>query len=241
MASEEQFEVEEIDVEECIKQGHPIKRARRYIIRVDKQRVVSHKGHLTGTEILALVGKKPETHKLYQHKKGHQPTLVAPTEVVDLTKHGIERFTTMPKDTTEGLGTGAQPVRRQFQLPEGDCTYITSLGLPWETVADNNTLWLMLHGWRTPPGYNHPNVSVALLVPPNYPDTQLDMVYFKPALQRADGKSIGALSDQIIAGESWQRWSRHRTGTNPWRPSEDDIASHLSLVDEWLRREFEKQ
>ena len=233
-------EIEEVDVEECLKRGEEVRRARRYIIRVDKQRVVAHKGHLTGTEILALVGKTPQSHKLYQHKKGHQPALVRPDEVVDLTKHGVERFTTMPKDTTEGRTGGALAVRREFQLPDSDATYLSRLGLDWEAAAENGTLWLIVNDWDLPPGYNTSRVSLALLIPPNYPDSQIDMVYFRPAFARADGKPIGALSGQTILGENWQRWSRHRTSANPWRPGEDDVASHLSLVDEWLRREFER-
>lgn len=240
MEHKEIYEVEEVDVEECLKRGEPVRRARRYVIRIDKQRVIANKGRLTGTEILVLVSKLPATHKLYQHIKGHQPTLVGPSEVVDLTERGVERFTTMPKDTTEGLESGALAVRRQFQLPEGDRSYLSRLGLSWECVNDGGTLWLIIHGWVVPDGYIHKEVSVALLVPPNYPDTQIDMAYFRPQLSRSDGRSIGGLCDQIVAGDTWQRWSRHRTGSNPWRPTEDDVASHLSLIDEWLRREFEK-
>jgi hypothetical protein len=101
-------------------------------------------------------------------------------------------------------------------------------------------LWLIVNEWDLPQGYSTSRASLALLIPPNYPDSQIDMVYFRPALARTDGKPIGALSGQTILGESWQRWSRHRTSANPWRPGEDDVASHLSLVDEWLRREFER-
>ena len=95
--------------------------------------------------------------------------------------------------------------------------------------------------WIIPTGYNHSRVSLALLIPSNYSDSQIDMVYFLPALQRNDGKAIANLSNQNIRGEVWQRWSRHRTATNPWRPGVDDVASHLGLVDDWLRREFEKR
>ncbi|MDP8989895.1 MAG: multiubiquitin domain-containing protein, partial [Acidobacteriota bacterium] len=101
MENEEVFEIEEVDIEELAKRGERVPRARRYIIRVDKQRVVSSQGNVTGAEILALVNKTPETHKLYQHKRGHQPILIGPAEKVDLTRDGVERFTTMPKDTTE--------------------------------------------------------------------------------------------------------------------------------------------
>jgi hypothetical protein len=92
--------------------------------------------------------------------------------------------------------------------------------------------------WSVPDGYNVSHVDLALLIPANYADSQIDMVYFNPHLARRDGRSINALSTQVIAGELWQRWSRHRTPQHPWRPGVDDVASHLGLVDEWLRREF---
>jgi hypothetical protein len=66
------------------------------------------------------------------------------------------------------------------------------------------------------------------------------MVYFRQHLARTDGKTINALSSGSIVGEPWQRWSRHRTSRNPWRIGIDDVASHLSLVDDWLGREFAK-
>lgn len=240
MKTEDHFDIEEIDVEEYVRRGEIILIARRYIIRVDKQRLISNKRKITGAEILALAGKTPETYKLYQHKRGHQPSLVGPHHVVDLGEDGVERFTTMAKDTTEGMGAAAQAVQRQFRLPDSDEAYLVGMGLGWETVNDNGTLWLLINGWKVPSGYNHQYVSVGLIIPPNYPDTQIDMVYFYPALTRLDGRPIGALSTQPIIGQEWQRWSRHRTAANPWRPAEDDIASHLSLVDEWLVREFEK-
>jgi Prokaryotic E2 family E len=130
--------------------------------------------------------------------------------------------------------------RRDFKLPSSDVEYLNGLGLSWETVLDGKSRWLLIHNWQLPAGYNHATTSVALLIPDNYSDSQIDMVYFKPHLARTDTKGINALSTETISGEVWQRWSRHRTVQNPWRPGSDDIASHLGLVDEWLRREFLK-
>lgn len=239
MDSKEGVEIlEEVEIEEFAKKGKPVPPAKRYIIRIDKERKVVETPTITGRQILALVGKTPEKFKLYQHKHGHQPILIGPDEVVDLRSPGVERFTTMPKDTTEGRETAT--LRRTFRLPAADEEYLDRMGLPWETVIEGNTRWLLIHGWRVPTGYNHTEVSIALLIPPNYSDSQIDMVYFRPGLQRTDGRAIGALSVQMISGEAWQRWSRHRTGQNPWRPGVDDVASHLTLVDEWLRREFQR-
>jgi len=232
--------IEIVELEEHAKHHHdkPAPHAKHYAFRVDKTRVVVDTPTITGRQILEKVGKTPEGFKLYQHKRGHQPILIGPDQEVDLREPGVERFTTMPKDTTEGLDG---PCRRQdFRLPESDEAYLNSLGLPWEAVRDGSTQWLIIHNWKLPSGYNQAETSLALLIPDNYSDSQIDMVYFNPHLARADGRAIGALATQTIAGVSWQRWSRHRTGANPWRPGVDDVASHLALVDEWLRREFSK-
>jgi len=130
-------------------------------------------------------------------------------------------------------------MRRQFELPSFDTQYLDSTGLEWETVVEGNGRWLMLHDRPVPNGYNVECAIVALQIPPSYPEAPIDMVYFFPALSRKDGKAIGASnSTQALDGKSFQRWSRHRTGDAPWRPGEDDVASHLVLVDDWLGREF---
>lgn len=129
-------------------------------------------------------------------------------------------------------------MRRQFALPEADETFLESLGLPWEAIIENGVCWVLLHGYLVPSGYNHDAVVVAIRVETGYPEAQLDMVYFHPPLARLDGVAIGALSTQPLDGKAFQRWSRHRTGVNPWRPGEDDLSTHLALVDDWLEREF---
>jgi len=131
-------------------------------------------------------------------------------------------------------------MRRQFMLPETDSTFLGTPGLRWETIIQNKSRWLIVHDFEPPEGYNHRRVFLAILISPGYPDTQLDMVYFSPALARLDGRVIGALSTTTLDGKTYQRWSRHRTGLNPWRPGEDDLSSHLELVKHWLERELGK-
>ena len=82
-------------------------------------------------------------------------------------------------------------------------------------------------------------ISAALKIDPGYPVAQIDMVYFDPPLQLVNkNRQPGALANQAILGKNWQRWSRHRTGHNPWRPGLDDISTHLLLVENWLEREL---
>ena len=131
-------------------------------------------------------------------------------------------------------------MRRDFQLLQADVEFLDAEGYDWETIRNNNVNWLIVKNFVIPDGYNHPSVAMALRIEPTYPDTQIDMMYFNPTIQRTDGKAIGQLSNVTIAGEAWQRWSRHRTGQNPWRPGYDNVSTHILLVRYLLEREFKK-
>lgn len=131
-------------------------------------------------------------------------------------------------------------MRRQFLLPEADGEHLEAHGLQWETIVEPGWRWLLVYGFPVPDGYSVSSVTAAVSISPGYPDAPLDMAYFYPALSRTDGRAIGALSPQMIDGKTFQRWSRHRTGLNPWRPGVDDLSTHLALVRHWLEREFTK-
>ncbi len=137
-----------------------------------------------------------------------------------------------------GAGHPARTLRRQFRLPEEDETYLQATGRDWETIVEAGIRWLIIYAFPIPTGYNTAAANVALQIPSGYPDAQLDMVYFFPALTRNDGRPINALTNQTIEGQNWQRWSRHRTAENPWRPGVDDVSTHIALIEDWLQREF---
>lgn len=129
-------------------------------------------------------------------------------------------------------------MRREFALPKADEEHLEARGLPWETLNSGGQ-WLLTHNFPVPGGYNHDQVSVAVLISSGYPEAQLDMVFFNPALARLDGKAIKATqAKQQLDGKEWQRWSRHRTAQNPWRPGVDNIETHFLLINDWLEREF---
>jgi hypothetical protein len=128
-------------------------------------------------------------------------------------------------------------MRRQFKMPEGDVAALDGAGLEWETVMEGQVFWLVLPRFKVPAGYNHAIVGTALRIPPSYPDNQIDMVYFHPHLSLASGRPIGALTQLVIDGKTYQQWSRHRTPANPWRPEIDNVGTHLLLVNDWLTKE----
>lgn len=131
-------------------------------------------------------------------------------------------------------------LRREFDLLPEDEEFLNEYGLPWEAVVDGSP-WILIHDFPTGKGYNHATVTAAIRLETGYPDTQLNMVYFFPALARLDGKPIGATqATQQIDGKAFQRWSRHRTGQNPWVAGRDNLGTHIILIEDWLEREFRK-
>jgi len=132
-------------------------------------------------------------------------------------------------------------VRRQFGLLPQDGKFLDEYGLPWETIVDG-AQWVLIHDFPTDAGYDQATVSIAIRLETGYPQAALDMVYVYPHLARKDGKAIPQTqARQSIDGKEWQRWSRHRSGANPWRPGEDSIETHVYLIEDWFAREFERR
>jgi len=206
------------------------------VIRVDKTKYTVPTDHMTGAAILTLAGKVPPSgYKLTQKHRGGAATTIGLDQEVDFRAPGVERFMTLKRDQTEG-----RAVRREVTLPSHDVAHLNSTGLRWETIGAPGAAWLLIHDWPVAEGYTSKTVTLALQIPPSYPEAQIDMAYFAPALARQDGQPIAKVRAQQIDGQTFQRWSRHRTAEAPWRPGEDDVANHLVLVNDWLERELMK-
>ena len=91
-----------IDVEEFAREGKPVPSGKRYRIRIDKDHFIVDSAQLTGAQILALVNKTADKYNLYQHIRGGQTKAIKPNDPVDLTQPGVDRFTTMKIENTEG-------------------------------------------------------------------------------------------------------------------------------------------
>jgi hypothetical protein len=229
------FSEEIVDLEQFAKEGKvPPIRCKGYRIRIDKQTYIVTEPSKTGRELLELAEKQPERFSIRQKFKGGQIKKIELNERVDFTTAGVERFMTLPLDQQEGY-----TARRQFDLPENDREYLDSLGLVWEAVLENNAQRVVINNYPLPNGYNQSDVSLCLQINAGYPDVQIDMAFFHPAIICADGKPIAATGGIMnFDGKTWQQWSRHRTSTNPWRAEVDYIGTHMALVEHWLEREF---
>ena len=232
-SSEESVEI--ADLEALAKSENSPPKAKKYRIRIDKEHYLVEKAGLTGRELLVLAGKQPEGYDIFQMiHKNPKPQKIGLDEYVDFTCPGIERFVTLPKEQKDGRGT-----RKDFSLPAEDAAFLNNKGLQWEALVENGLNWVIIYDYPVLIGYNASLVEIGLQIPPSYPSTEIDMAYFYPQLTRNSGGVINALSQQLIDGKIFQRWSRHR---NPgdWRPGFDDISTHLILVDNWLEKELKR-
>jgi len=91
-----------IDLEAFAREGKAAPKAKAYRIRIDKEHYVVHQPSMTGAEILALAGKTPDKYHLYEHFRGGQTQVIQPNDRVEFTGPGVERFTTMKIENTEG-------------------------------------------------------------------------------------------------------------------------------------------
>jgi len=232
-----------IDIEEYAKEGKEILHAEQYRIRIDNKKYDVTVPEMTGRQLLILAGKQPpDRFSLYQKLKGGETRIVGLDQVADFRTPGVERFMTLPLDQTEGAEPAQQKqeLRRDFELPEEDLNFLERLGLPWEAVNEGTVQRVVIYGHKLPNSYEPTYADLNVRIERTYPDTQIDMVYFFPALVRSDGRAIKAVCSDRFDGKDWQRWSRHRTPQNPWRPGIDSLETHMILVSEWLKQELGK-
>lgn len=90
--------LDEVDLEEEAKAGRDVRRARRYRIRIDKEKHVTDQQIVTGRYVLGLVGKTPEGYLLSLRVRGGHVEEIEADEEVDLRKRGVERFMTLKRD-----------------------------------------------------------------------------------------------------------------------------------------------
>jgi hypothetical protein len=102
VALEEEILEELIDLEEWVKAKKEPRKAKRYRIRIDKEKFVVTVHEMTGKEILAVVDKTPDKYLLSQKFHGGRVEPVKPEQVVEFHRCEVERFQTLAKDPTEG-------------------------------------------------------------------------------------------------------------------------------------------
>ena len=216
--------------------GH--KPSKPYKIKIDGKMYEVQGQFITGREILMLAQKSPvNDYEVGFKEHGHDVRIIGLDERVDLEMPGIEKFVTIPTGHTDGEEGPNGPF--PFMLTGEDHVYAEKLAGKLERVIDGTNRWVLIHDFAVPSGYNVESVTAAIMLPPGYPSCGPDMVYFYPALSLSSGKKIHAAeATMTIQGKTYQRWSRHFTPKEPWRPEVDSLETYSLMIHSWLEKEL---
>lgn len=208
-----------------------------YKIKIDGTMYEVQDHIITGQMILTLAQKTPESdYRVALKEHGNNMRPIGMDETVDLEEPGIEKFVTYHTGHSDGEEGPRGPF--PFDLPLEDQDYSNRLSGHLECVLDGRKRWVLIHNFGVPDGYNVDKVTVAVMLPPGYPVSGPDMVYFFPALALSSGKKIHAADViEVIKGVPYQRWSRHFLPNAPWRPGEDSLETYALMIRSWLERE----
>ncbi len=169
-------------------------------------------------------------------RKGEAKLQVALDYEIDLRLPGIEKLRITPAQIQNGEALNAP--RRSFPLLEKDEAYLNKRGLLWETVIEGGRRWLILRHFMVPAGFKHGVTDIAIDVPAQYPQAEIDMFHCFPHLSLKSGGIICATTGRTsIQGQSFQQWSRHLYGQTRWNPSTDSVMTHLAVIDAALAKE----
>ena len=210
-------------------------RAKIWLLDVQGERTEWNQSHVIVRDALIKAGIDTSTQwTIILKVKGQPPQQKELNDTINLDLPGIERLWLRPREVNNGDAPVAE--RRQFMLLPKDETFLSQGSYNWETLNEGRR-WLVVQNYPLPQGYNVATCTIALEIPVAYPTAQIDMFYCIPHLQLASGGTPAATEHrEIIDGQSFQRWSRHRP-TNSWSAVKDSVATQFGLIEESLCRE----
>ncbi|MBY5505337.1 hypothetical protein HFO81_07230 [Rhizobium leguminosarum] len=232
--------LEDSDIIKIKKDGIEQFRSRKpevWELNVQGKKIISATPLISVVDALTRAGFDPNAWIIILKVEGQPKRQLSVSDEIDLRAPGIEKIRLTAKDVSNGEARTAP--FRDFALLDVDESYLDGLGLQWETRNSDGHRWLIINDYPVPAGYTAMTTTLALMVPPTYPQSQIDMFYTYPPLQRASGAAIPATEAiQSIGGLPFQRWSRHRGSIVPWSPQRDNVVTHLALVESALMKEI---
>lgn len=206
-------------------------------LNVQGKKITSSAPVISVVDALTRAGFDPNAWIIILKVVGQPKRQLNIDDEIDLRTPGIEKIRLTAKDVNNGEAHTA-PLR-EFALLESDEAYLEGLELQWEARQSDGHRWLIVRDYPLPDGYTARTTTLALMVPPTYPQAEIDMFYVHPPLRRATGVAIPATeASQAIGGLPFQRWSRHRGTIAPWNPQHDNVVTHLTLVESAFLKEI---
>lgn len=192
---------------------------RSFNFTIEQRQMSWGKSLISGKALRNFAG-VDERYTIYLEVRGGHDRPIADTDLVDLSGKGIERFITVIRETTEGLGA----------LPSADRQFIEDHGLTYEIIGDAMSTGVVIKNYPLPPGkFDRDTVDIMIQLPAGYPDASVDMFYTLPWIKLNATGTYAHCADQPhqFAGQNWQRWSRHAE----WRSGIDGIRTMVARAE----------
>lgn len=119
-------------------------------------------------------------------------------------------------------------------LPEYDKSFLDESGYRYELKEANNEKLVIIYDFPIHPCYQPNLTNLIIKIVPGYPDAPLDMFWVKPYLKLSSGPDPVNTNIEQVAGEDYQRFSRHLSNT--WRPGIDGLEQYVRCIKTDLAR-----
>lgn len=114
-------------------------------------------------------------------------------------------------------------------LPEIDRDFLAEKGYKYKVSRVGNAVHVMIDDFPFPVAYTPRSATLLVILPPGYPNANLDMFRTIPDVRLANGVwPKNANARETHAGVSWQRWSRHFNAA--WRQGVDNLRTFIASV-----------
>ena len=108
----------------------------------------------------------------------------------------------------------------------------------YEIVEESGRVNILFKGYPLPSGiYNQEKTDLLIFTTPQYPNAGFDMFWVDENL-KLQNNTIPQNGDsiEVYLGRRWRRFSYHPYNSKPWNPSEDNVVSFMSYIEQRLRR-----
>lgn len=126
-------------------------------------------------------------------------------------------------------------------IPEellADLKVLSEQGFAYDLVEDGGRIFIIFKEYPLPPNlYNLDKTDLLIFTTPHYPNAGFDMFWVDEKLRLGNGgipKSGESVENYL--GRSWRRFSYHPYNVKPWNPSDDNVVTFMSYVDQRLKK-----
>lgn len=190
----------------------------RLVVRINTKWGVAESDHMNPRQLLSSFGFEPNDYSLYL---GNSPDPLPPDTPIHLKRD--EHFEAQ-KDGRYGL----RAVVCGLQTIEDDLASVSASGVTGRLTTENGQRFVEVSDLEIPsPPWSGSTATIAIAVPASYPQGGLDGFYLQKTVNQ-NGSIPYEQPAITLGGRTFALISWHYASGREWKPSRDDLASHIA-------------